>query len=156
MVRCPHSCLALVALLAAVATAGQASTPPPLNYTVQPLLKLGDTVGDTGLTAGRGFEVGTLGDDGRLLLVTWRSTSTSEMFFEYFDGKLRPIAFPESEGPVGKWPRGLGIFSPVSMNPSGTAVFQAQSFLNDTLTYLGTFLWDSPTGKVTPIKLQPL
>src|SRR5437867_2749333 len=110
---------------------------PPTSYKIEPLLAKGDIVGASSIRDQFGFEVDGLTDNGQLLFVAY--ASDRETLWQYADGKFASILRPGQPAPTsatGKWPHG-DIWSPVSMNQSGNAVF---AFFNwDGGVWLGTF-----------------
>jgi hypothetical protein len=134
-------CLALLAM-----TAARADT----LYQIQSIAKSGGTLGDLGMQIGTGFEVGTLNDLGELVFLA-RSRAGGQVLLHYGNGAFTPIAVPGQDGPVGKWPAGLGAFTPVSMNQSGDVVFTPGTGVGSNL---GTFLWEAKAKQVIPIVLK--
>jgi hypothetical protein len=120
------------------------------SYKIQPIVKFGDKLGDVVIkTAGGDFEIGTLNDAGQLVFVT-ENDAGGETLIQFADGKFTPIVVSGKDAPGGKWPQGVGLASPVSMNQRGNIVFAAGGFENDNLL-ADTFLWDFTAQKVTPV-----
>jgi hypothetical protein len=120
----------------------------------------GDPLGDTPYKASGYFEVDTLTDAGQLLFGTWTTSGftskTSEMKFQYEAGKITPIVLPEGDAPIGKWPKRVDIWSPVSVNQTGDAVLQlydidrADQGRNP---WMGVFLWQHALQRLVEIPL---
>jgi hypothetical protein len=143
--------LFLAGLAALIAAPAWADT----VYRVQPLLKVGDPIGDTPFTASLLFEIDALGDDGELLFVTTPRDDSGEMLFRYAAGAFTPIVLPGGEAPGGKWPARVGIYIPASANRAGSLVFSAIDYARiASQPWLGTFLWDHRTQKVLPIAVK--
>jgi hypothetical protein len=143
-------------LVSSLALLGHGGVPAavPEKYQVQPILRLGDPIGDTGLQAFLGFEVGALNDSGHLLFVTYLpggSPSRSDLLFQYAGGKFAPVVRPGEPSPLGTWPNS-GINSPVSMNQSGNAAFLVRRIPQG--NWIGDFLWDAKTRQVTAIAVE--
>jgi hypothetical protein len=119
------------------------------TYKVQPIVKLGDTLGDTLLKAGVDFEVDTLNDAGQLLFVTYTPKMYSEMLFQYVAGKITPLIVPDGDAPGGKWPKSVNIVSPASGNQSGNVVMAVSD--NVLGIWMGTFLWDYQAQKMSQV-----
>jgi len=124
------------------------------SYKVQPIVKLGDKVGDLTIKADGDLEIGTLNDQGQIVFVTENANPEgSEFLFQYADGQMIPLVVAGRDAPGGKWSQGAGINSPVSMNQAGNIVFSSQ-LTTSSGTGLATFLWDYKARKLTPIALK--
>src|SRR5205809_1010473 len=77
--------------------------PPPgplRDYTIQPIVKLGDVVGDGEMQIGGPFQVGTLNDNGQLAFIAGNAAGDG-VLIQYANGQFTPILFADpSEGPV--------------------------------------------------------
>lgn len=128
-----------------------------VTYQIQPIAKLGDTVGDVRIMAANGyFAVGALNDSGQLIVKTAVTPSGGDVLFQYADGKLTPIVRAGQEGPAGNWPQALWVRQPVSMNALGNVVFAANVTVGSESNSdypEGTFLWDFKAQTVTPVAL---
>jgi IPT/TIG domain-containing protein len=99
-------------------TISQPPPPPGLlrDYTIQPIVKLGDVVGDLEMQVGGPFQVGTLNDNGQLAFIAGNAAGDG-VLFQYADGQFTPILFTDpTEGPV-------------SMNQLGTFVVPVRGAL---------------------------
>jgi hypothetical protein len=124
--------------------------PSKADYSIRPLVKLGDTVGGVVSRSSRGyFEVGTLNDNGQLIFVT-ANAAGGEALLQYTDGGFQVIAAGGGDGPNGKWRQDLTILSPVSMNQVGNAIFAA-TLPTGNRADLGTFKWDSQKKQILTV-----
>ena len=127
----------LTLTLAAVARADNLT-----GYKIQPIVKLGDTVANLKIRASDDFEFGFLNDAGQFTLVT-ENQAGGEMLLEYSNGSFLPIVVGGGDAPGGKWPRSVGIASPVQMNQQGDVVFATDS--------TRTYRWDHQSGQVSVV-----
>jgi hypothetical protein len=150
-VRFMQAVLALLALMLLAQSVAGAQT----TYKIQPIVKLGDQVGDLTIRAeGGDFEIGTLNDNGQIVFITENANvDGSEMLFQYTDGKLIPLVAAGREAPGGRWSQAGGIYAPVSMNQLGNVVFATPVTVGDSTTP-GTFLWDFKAQKTTAVALK--
>src|SRR5439155_7557003 len=83
---------------------GAARAATSTSYTIQPIVHLGDTIGDGQFTVdSKGdFETGALNDSGQILFVT-ENAAGGEMLVQYAEGKFTVIVARGMEGPLGKW-----------------------------------------------------
>jgi hypothetical protein len=114
-------------------------------YKIQPIVSVGDKIGDPLVTVSGDFEIDALNDSGQLLFVT--SHAANEKMFQFAEGKFTPLVIPGGAAPIGKWPKNVDVFSPVSMNQSGNAAFV-------TFDFDRIFLWDALTRQVTALALD--
>jgi hypothetical protein len=154
-----YTCLARLAR-AALALLGLALLAPgpagaDTTYKVQPIVKLGDTLGETPFQALRDFIVDSLNDHGQIFFGTYTSSAEnrgSEVRFLYDNGTFTPIVVPDGEAPGGKWPKNVGVWHPASMNQRGDVVFVPYDLdlarAGRFPTRFSTFLWDSQARKV--------
>lgn len=123
----------------------------PTKYTAQVLLKRGDKLAGTSLSAPLGLEADALNDNGQLLFEAYGSSAPA--LVQYSGGSFTPIIAPGVVAPTtsGKWPTG-GDWSPVSMNQNGDAAFTVQNF--GAGLWIGTFRWDAKAGKSSAVALN--
>jgi hypothetical protein len=134
-------------------TAGMARAAAAPGYQIRRIVQLGDTVGDVRLKAGGHFQVGTLNDSEQLIFAPSNANgSDSEALIEYAGGQFIPIVIPGQTGPLGTWPRNVGIAAPVSMNRMGNVVFGTAQLPAG--PSLGVFRRDSKTEQITSIALR--
>jgi hypothetical protein len=147
----PGSALA-VSLTAALALLAPAARAVDLNYTLQPLARIGGMAGDVPIPKGRFWFLGPLNDNGQFLVdAGTANNSKPEILLQYSDGKFTPLVAAGMEGPMGPWPKDVGINWPISMNGRGDSVFQAVKLPGT--SGIGVFLHDYQTGKTTPVLL---
>jgi hypothetical protein len=116
---------------------------------IQPILKLGDRVGDHQVKVEEGnFQIGSLNDNGLIALVT-PNVAGGEILVQY-DGQLIPIVVAGADAPGGKWPADVSILSPVPMNQAGNMVFAADVTIG-AFTGLVTFRWDQQAKQVSTV-----
>jgi hypothetical protein len=134
-------------------------TPGPAQgqttYKIQPIVKLGDKVGDAQIRADSVLWIGALNDAGQLVFIANNAPGVG-MLVQYADGQLTPIVVAGGDAPGGKWPQDVGLYySLVSMNQLGNVVFVAADssapLLDNFPRPLGTFLWDYKARKVTSV-----
>jgi hypothetical protein len=124
------------------------------RYSIQPIVKLGDSVAGVNVRIQNGsFHVQGLTDSGRVTFTTFVAEykPAGVAVIQYADGKFLPIAVAGRQGPVGTWPEDLVIYEPASMNQRGNLVFGAAAWNDENLSDLGTFRWDAQSGKVTVV-----
>jgi hypothetical protein len=137
----------LLTLVAPRAVHAQAS------YTVQPIARLLDTVGEAQITLDGWFEVGDLTDRGQLLFATLSlNDAGGKNLLQYAGGKFLPIALPGGAVIDRAWPLDLDVSSPVSASGSGRVVFAATAAL-DGKPVFGTFLWEETTRQISAVAL---
>lgn len=127
-------CLLGLALLSPGAAQAQAA------YTIQPIVKAGDTVGDIRITSS--ISLSALNDRGQLAFVA-SSVPGNQTLFSLTDGQVIPLVVGGGEGPQGPWPKGLTFNPLISLNQQGDVAF--------TLDLRGVYLWRAATKTVTPI-----
>ena len=120
-------------------------------YKIQAIVKLGDKVGNPPIHTATGLWVGSLNDAGQIAFVTGNSTG-GPVLFRYAGGQFLPVVAAGQNSPVGRWPVPMVLWSPISMNQSGSIVFSLLD--HDAGTPLGTFIWDAKTQQVTAVALQ--
>jgi hypothetical protein len=144
--RAVSSLLALIFLAAGAAWAD-------VTYKIQPILKLGDTVGGVQIKFPGDFEVGGLDDNGQIAFVT-ENKAGGETLIQYSAGTLTPIVVGGRDAPGGKWATAnVGVDAPVSMNQLGNIVF-ATGVAAGGQANVGTYLWDANARKVTPVAVK--
>lgn len=143
-IRLPALAVGLVLLASAAARAAG-------SYRLQPIVRLGDKIGDAKIKIGHSLWAGSLNDSGQLVFVTG-SVAGSPLLVQYAEGKFTPIIVAGQDGPIGKWPPIAILWSPVSMNQAGNLVFSMQD--QQSGMPLGTFRWDAKSRRVTPIALK--
>src|SRR4051794_20269332 len=92
------------------------------EYRIEPILKIGDRVGDITLTKDQSFTLGPLNDRGQLLFdvgVFAFAPNKPDRLFQCADGKLTTILAPGTDGPIGMWPKDVLVNIPLSMNQRG-------------------------------------
>jgi hypothetical protein len=137
--------LLTLGLAALIASAVQAQTP----YKIQPLVKLGDRVGDPSIAPTGGFRIGSLNDNGQLVFVT-QNAAGGQALIQHGDGKFTPIIAAGKEAAGSTWPADVGVSSPVSMNQSGDVTFHSAATI-DGQRVDGVFLWDNQAKQVALI-----
>jgi hypothetical protein len=146
--------LASPALLAAGAVwaAPPAAAPPPVSYTIQPIVKLGDMVADLTIKAKGDLENPALNDSGQIVFVT-ENAAGGEMLIQYADGQFIPIVVGGRDAPGGTWVKGSNLSSYLGINQHGNVAFSANATLGGKTSY-GTFRWDYQARKVTAVALK--
>src|SRR5438067_9299956 len=109
-------------------------------YTIQPIVKLGAKVGTPPIKTATGLWVGALNDSGQIAFVSGNSAG-GPVLFQYAGGQFTPVLVAGQDGPMGKWPSLLELWSPVSMNQAGNIVFSAWD--HQIGAPVGTFMWDA-------------
>src|SRR5213082_345745 len=84
-------------------------------YTIHPIVKLGAKVGTPPIKTATGLWVGALNDRGQIAFVSGNSAG-GPVLFQYAGGLFTPVLAAGQDGPMGKWPSLLELWSPVSMN----------------------------------------
>ncbi len=120
-------------------------------YQTQPIITLGDKVGSPPLHTSEGLWVGALNDSGQIAFVTGNSTG-GPLLLRYVNGQFAPIVVAGQIFPLGTWPPLSVVWSPVSMNQSGSIAFSVLD--QQAGAALGTFVWNPKTQQVTPIALK--
>jgi hypothetical protein len=140
-VRPVHRLVLAVGVLVLASRSIQAADPA---YKFQPIVKLGDTVGDLKLREGGYFWVGSINDSGQIAFLA-QDSAGGDMLFQYSenDGQFIPIVVGGRDAPGGKWPRGVGINSPVQTNEQGDLVFGTLS------SPINTYRWSRQSGQVS-------
>jgi hypothetical protein len=129
------------------------AAPAQSSYTVQPIARLLDTVGEAQITLDGWFEVGDLTDHGQLLFATLSlNDAGGKNLLQYADGKFLPIALPGGAVIDRMWPLDLDVSAPVSASESGRVVFAATAALGGKPAF-GTFLWENGTRAITAVAL---
>jgi hypothetical protein len=132
-------------MLLALAAQGRAVT----LAQIQPILKLGDAVGDHKVKVEEGnFEIGSLNDNGLIALVTPDATG-GDLLVQY-DGQPIAIVAPGGDAPGGKWAPDVSVLSPVPMNLAGNMVFAADVSIGG-VPVLATFRWDQQAKRVSTV-----
>jgi hypothetical protein len=143
---------ATVALIAlGLALLGASAARASVTYKIQPIVKLGDTVGGVLMTSDYAWDVGALNDNGQLVFIA-ADGAPGPLLILYADGQLTPIVIAGTDAPVGKWSKDSSISTPVSMNQQGNIAFAA-GILQGGSTDRATFRWDAKTRQVTPVAL---
>jgi hypothetical protein len=109
-------------------------------YTIQPIVKAGDTVGDIRITSS--ISLSALNDRGQLAFVA-SAVPGSQALFTVTDGQVAPLVIGGAEGPQGPWPKALSFNPLISLNQQGDVAF--------TLDLRGVYLWRAATKTFTPI-----
>jgi hypothetical protein len=136
--------LALVAPMAARAA--------DVNYTYQPLAQIGGMAGDVPIPKGLIWFLGPLNDNGQFLVDAGTYTGNKwEILLQYSDGKFTPLASAGMVGPIGPWPKDIGIPWPYSMNGRGNSVFVVDKLPGT--PQIGTFYRDATSDKMTAVLL---
>jgi hypothetical protein len=139
-------------LLFTAAHHAAAVTPAEDIFQIQPIARLGDTLGGLTLSPDFGyFGVGALNDSGHLTFTT--GTNDGELLIQYANGELTPIVLPGGEGPGGKWPLSVRIMTSVKINQQGNAVFAAGVFQGEQPQF-DVFRWDFQTRHITLLAQQ--
>jgi hypothetical protein len=121
------------------------------TYKIQPILKVGDTVGEFPIPTTYVLYTGPLNDRGQLAIGVGTNSGTKpELLVQYADGQLTPIGGPGRDSPAGPWPDDVTFFWPFGMNQLGNIVFTAARKVNP----FGTFLWDNAAKKLTTVALK--
>jgi hypothetical protein len=138
--------LALLAPRAAPATA-------PTSYTFQPLAQIGGMAGDIPIPQGLTWALGSLNDNGQILVVAETAAGTKPgLLLQYGDGKFTLLVSGGMDGPLGPWPKDIGFNGALySMNGRGNSVFEVDKQHGATL--IGTFYRDATSGKMTAVLL---
>src|SRR5262249_46386414 len=116
-------------------------------YQLQPIFRLGDTVGGVRLTGH--VDIGALNDRGQIAFIT-ENPNGDESLVQYSDGKLTPLVVGGAAGPFGTWGTDNGVEGPISMNQRGDIVF-ATDLVTGRDVDVSTFLWDFTQQKITPV-----
>jgi hypothetical protein len=148
-VRRARTALALLGLTCLAPSAARAQH----TYMIQPIVKLGDKIGDVQLKVGGHFQVGTLNDQGQVIFAPSNASSgDNEALILHSDGKFTTIVAAGQAGPLGKWPSDVGIYAPVSMNQRGNLVF-VPTKIRAGKPSVGVFRWEDKLQQVTPVAL---
>jgi hypothetical protein len=139
--------LALFLLLSLAGGAARAQQ----GWRLEPLLRLGDRVGELTLPATGYFRVGMLNDAGQLLTVA-KGPGAADLLLQLGAGTATPLVAPGWAAPGGTWSAAVSPRSPVSLNQEGNAVFAAEVDVEGA-SLLGTFRWDRAAGKILPVAL---
>jgi hypothetical protein len=123
------------------------------GYRIQPILKVGDRVGDLRIAKPDfgPFDIGGLNDRGQIFIGTG-SAAGGELLLQYGDDKLTPIVVARQPSPTGTWPGTVVlIFSAQSMNQHGNMVFGTGFFAGsaDFPTLDAVYRWDFKAQKVS-------
>jgi hypothetical protein len=144
-------CLSLASVTASLLFLLSGAVRGDIPYRIQPIIKLGDKIGDLeSKPAGGDLEIGMLNDHGQLVFVT-ENKAGGEMLIQYADGKFTPIAAAGLSGPNGPWPQGLFFFSATTMNQQGNVVFTTGVETETQPTTYGIYQWDAQGHKITPL-----
>lgn len=140
MTKCSCRPVLIAGLLLLTSGAARAQAP----YKIQPILKVGDTVGDLQITAPlapRG-----LNDAGQILLRA-SARGANYALLQYADGKFAPIVVQGGEAPGGgTWATSSNLLA--SMNGRGGVIFATQARAAEKSNW-GTYLWDVASRKTT-------
>lgn len=142
----------IIGLMLRPGAARAAASPAPTSYTIQSVVKLGDTVGAPPLRLTDYLATGALNDKGQVVFDT-NTTSGASAVIRYADGALTPIVRGGGTAPGGQWPRNINIYSTVSMNQAGDVVFASDVTIGGKPSS-GTFLWSQQSGQTSPVALQ--
>jgi hypothetical protein len=131
------------------------------TYKIQRVVQLGDTVAglellrEGGSGHGGGFALGTLNDSGQLLFITWlKNPYSTTVLFLYDGGQIIPIVVAGGDAPEGTWDTApLSTVSATSMNQHGNVAFTGVETIGGK-TSAGTFRWEYPAQKITPVALK--
>lgn len=129
------------------ATAARAS----VTYKIQPIVKLGDTVGGVLMTDDYAWDIGSLNDNGQIAFIA-ADGAPGPLLILYADGQLTPIVIAGTDAPLGKWAKNTTIGTPVSMNQQGNMAFAA-GIVMAASSDRATFRWDATTRQITPVAL---
>jgi hypothetical protein len=123
------------------------------SYKIQPILALGDRVGNLTVDPKGDFVAGGLSDNGQIVFtVSLDNSGLGEYLFQYADGQFIPIVSPGGSAPgSAMWAKHGGIRNPVSMNALGNIAFAAD--VNQARNP-GTFFWDAKRGTLSPVALK--
>src|SRR2546425_7815786 len=115
--------LAASGSLLAPGAARAAGTP----YKIQPIVKLGDMMGDLTLKGGiNELTIAGLNESGQIVFSTQLAEAPNgAALIQYSAGKFTPIAAAGRAGPLGTWRKDLLFYDPASMNQRGNVVFSA-------------------------------
>jgi hypothetical protein len=140
-----------VTLVASLALLAPGIARAQTTYKIQPILKVGDTVGSFTIPADYVLYAGPLTDSGKLAIgVGTIAGKKPELLVQYADGKLTTLVGPGLDGPAGPWPENVTVWWPFGMNQSGNIAFVAA----DKSTPIGTFLWDDQAKQFTTIAVK--
>ncbi len=117
------------------------------SYTLRPIARLGDRLGDSKLRLEGGFWVGALNDHRQIAFVT--GGSGGPVLLQFSDEQLTPVMLPGQNGPDGKWPQFAVLWSPVAMNRRGDITFSLLDQQGEQRA--GTYLWDFAARQVKSI-----
>jgi len=140
--------LALVAsFFLSPAVAAQAQT----SYTLQSIIRLGDSAGGVPLQTTDGyFDMGTLNDSGQIIFSS-ADTATSEVLIQYSGGQFTPIVAGGKLTPEGRhWVQDIRLMPSVRMNQQGNAVFSAGVYVGGVPRF-NSHLWDFQTQSIIPL-----
>jgi hypothetical protein len=138
--RSPRVHRALSTLAAGLALLAPGAARAQAAYTIQPIVKAGDTVGDLRITST--FSLSALNDRGQLAFVA-SAVPGGQALFTLTDGQVAPLVIGGGEGPQGPWPKDLTFNQMISINQQGDIAF--------TLEGRGVYLWSAATKTFTPI-----
>src|SRR5712691_2564611 len=125
------------------------------QYKIQPIVKLGEKMGDIALKDGiNELTIGGLNDNGQIVFSTQLAEAPNgAALIQYSGGKFTPIAAAGRAGPLGTWRKDLLFYDPANMNQRGNVVFSALHLVGGEPVSEGTFLWDAHTQQVSPVAL---
>jgi hypothetical protein len=129
------------------------TTQAQTSYKIQPILALGDRIGNLTISPKGDFITGGLDDNGQILFTaSMDTTGLGNYLFQYAGGQFTPIVSPGGGAPGGAaWARRGQVRNPASMNTQGNIAFTAD--VNQTRN-AGTFFWDARTQTLTPVALK--
>ena len=111
-----------------------------ITYKIQPLVKVGDTVGGLRLTGS--FSPSALNDRSQLAFVAGASPGGLALF-SVADGQVVPLVTSGGDGPDGQWPKTPSFNPLISINQSGDIAFS--------LVGRGVYLWSAATRQFTAV-----
>jgi hypothetical protein len=111
------------------------------GYTITPIVKHGDKLGD--LTVQAPLGVVGISDSGEVMIAR-RITAGGNLLMRYADGKLSPLVVAGQDAPLGKWSPSALFNTSIGMSPLGSVAFSLETLVAGQKTY-GTFLWSPRT-----------
>jgi hypothetical protein len=124
------------------------------TYKIQPILSLGDRVGDLTVYPKGDFVTSGLNDNGQIIFTTSLGSSNSfaNYLLQYADGQFTPVASPGAPVPGGGMLARQGFARrPASMNTQGNIAFATDV---DQARNPGTFFWDAKERTLSPVALK--
>lgn len=120
-------------------------------YKIQPIVTIGDVMGEARVPAFGSLAIGALNDRGQIVFDT-ESPDGGHSLVQYADGTFTPIVVSGGDAPGGNWSAHVFFARPTSMNQLGSIVFTAPATIAGE-TNQGIFLWDAQTRQVSPLAL---